>query len=44
MGMLPSFDVHDLLDALNDSVGLRSGELVGSVAEAHRQEDKKHRH
>ena len=31
MGMLPSFDVHDLLDALNDSVGLRSGELVGSV-------------
>lgn len=26
-----SFDVHDFLDALNDSVGLRSGELVGSV-------------
>lgn len=26
-----SFDVHDFLDALNDSVGLRAGELIGSV-------------
>ena len=26
-----SFDVHDLLDVLKDSVGLRAGELIGSV-------------
>lgn len=31
MGMQPSFDVHDLLDALKDSVGLRADELIGSV-------------